>query len=561
MNLLEKLRRQKVTSTMVVVLTLMVGILIGTVVNTRWGSAVAQSRANDATPLVVPPVAAIGNEFSQLAKKLEASVVNISVEIKTPAGGGLEAPDGQPVPRPSRPKQVRPGQPQQQAPDSQDGQIPEFFRKFLNPDGSDAPAEEETHQASGTGFIVDKNGYIITNNHVVENATKISVRLHGESTEYKAHVIGTDCESDLAVIKIDAHRPLPTVNVANSDSVQVGDWAVAIGSPFGLEATVTAGIVSATGRGSDQVGSGARAFQSFIQTDAAINPGNSGGPLLNIRGEVIGVNTMIATSSGSSAGVGFALPVNMAVRVFNDIIRYGRVARGSLGVNLAQSNHPDAMLKALGLDHGAVVEKVNDSGPAQAAGLKANDIIVGINGKPVKDNQDLISTVADLPLGKASTLNIDRDGAKLNLQVTAQDRMELYKDNPAVACSVRPAEPEEKQTSSTGPVQFGLEIRATALTDDERKIVPSHKGVLVRSVKTGSFAEQVGLEDNDIIDSINRRPVNSVEDIRQVQTSLKPGDPVAFHVIRQAPQPANGRRRGAAPEPALIYLTDYLPGN
>src|SRR6185295_17015820 len=204
--------------------------------------------------------------------------------------------------------------------------------------------------ASGSGFIVDKNGYIITNNHVVENATKIRVRLHNDPTDYRGRVIGTDFETDLAVIKIDARSPLQPVTIANSDSVQVGDWAVAIGSPFGLEATVTAGIVSALGRGGDEVG--ARQFQDFIQTDAAINPGNSGGPLLNIRGEVIGVNSMIATRTGGSEGVGFALPINMAARVYNDVIRYGRVKRGSVRITLSASNSPETLQKALGRDHG-----------------------------------------------------------------------------------------------------------------------------------------------------------------------------------------------------------------
>ncbi len=177
---------------------------------------------------------------------------------------------------------------------------------------------------------MDKNGYIITNNHVVDGVDRIKVKLHGDETEYKARLIGTDRETDLAVIKIDSKRPLAPVTIANSDGVQVGDWAVAIGSPFGLEASVTAGIVSATDRTS--IG---QQFQRFIQTDAAINPGNSGGPLLNIKGEVIGVNTMIATQSGGSQGIGFALPINTVVRVYNDIIRDGRVTRGSIGISWA----------------------------------------------------------------------------------------------------------------------------------------------------------------------------------------------------------------------------------
>ncbi|MEP7354531.1 MAG: trypsin-like peptidase domain-containing protein [Acidobacteriota bacterium] len=565
MNLFEKLRQQKLGSTAGVTLTLVLGILIGTVINTHWGPVAAQSGVTDATPLVVPAVSSIGNEFSQLAKKLDASVVNITVEVKTPTAAIAQdsesprlriqpvPPQGQGRPR-QKGKQVQPQAPDDQTPD--EGDIQDYLRRLI-PDGADGQPEEQKHEASGTGFIVDKNGYIITNYHVVENAVKISVKLHGESTEYRARVIGTDFESDLAVIKIDAHRPMQPVSIANSDSVQVGDWAVAIGSPFGLEATVTAGIVSATGRGQDQLLSSARAFQSFIQTDAAINPGNSGGPLLNIKGEVIGVNTMIATSSGSSAGVGFALPVNMAVRVYNDIIKYGRVARGSLGVNLANANHPEALLKALGIEHGAVVETVRAEGPASLGGLKPNDIVTGINGKPIKDNQNLIATVADLPIGKPATLNVDRDGKKLDLTVTIQDRIELYKDDPRIVGTGRPA--QDLVTASVAApqtVQFGITIRSS-VTDFESKLVPSGRGVVIKTVETGSFAEQVGLADNDIIDSINRKPVSSIEDIRKVQSQLKPGDAVAFHVVR--PAPANARRRQADPE--QLYLTDYLPSN
>ena len=220
-----------------------------------------------------------------------------------------------------------------------------------------------------SNFLVDKNGYIVTNNHVVEGGSKIKVKLHNDPTDYRARVIGTDLETDLAIIKIDPNHALEPVTFANSDGVQVGDWAVAIGSPFGLEASVTAGIVSAFGRNLPD----SKQFQRFIQTDAAINPGNSGGPLLNIRGEVIGVNTQIATSSRGSEGVGFALPSNMVIRVYNDIIKDGHVTRGSIGVGLGGA---DAVtLKALGLNSGVNVTNIVPGGPADKGGVKAEDII------------------------------------------------------------------------------------------------------------------------------------------------------------------------------------------
>ena len=288
MTFFDKLRQQKVASSLAVLGTLAAGILIGTVINTRWGWVSAQSAATDASPLTVPPITNIGNEFSQLAKKVEESVVAIKVEVPPSAkeeGAGIG----------DLFRKFAPGQPTPPGEDEEDGDD--------DPDGG-------TRQAEGTGFLVDKNGYIITNNHVVEDGSKITVTLRGDPAEYRARLVGMDCETDLAVIKIDSRRSLKPITIANSESVQVGDWAVAVGSPFGLQSTVTAGIVSALGRGPEQLRGEARAFQNFIQTDAAINPGNSGGPLLNIRGEVIGVNTAIQTRSGGSEGIGFALPIN-----------------------------------------------------------------------------------------------------------------------------------------------------------------------------------------------------------------------------------------------------------
>src|SRR5579862_9667312 len=328
MKLFEKMRQQKLLSTTLLFVTLSVGIVIGTLVNTGVRAARDQQVAPDATPLVIPHAQEVGNEFTKLAKKLDASVVNITADYMPKAEQTT--------------RNNRRGQPQEQEPEEEGNEEGmDLFRRFFGRGNGGAGGQEMLPQQmfkreqSGTGFIVDKNGYIITNQHVVSADTqgyapvdRIFVKMHGDSADYRARVIGTDNETDIAVLKIDAKRPLMPVMIGNSEGVQVGDWAVAIGSPFGLEATVTAGIISATGRDI----AGAQQFQHFIQTDAAINPGNSGGPLLNIRGEVIGVNTMIATNNGGSQGVGFALPVNMAVRVYNDIIRDGKVTRGSIGV-------------------------------------------------------------------------------------------------------------------------------------------------------------------------------------------------------------------------------------
>jgi serine protease Do len=551
MKLFDKMRQQKLMSMALMLFTLSVGILIGTLINTQVNAARDQNAAPDATPLTVPRLSALGNDFTALAKKLEPSVVNITVDMAAPEKGSARG---------------------AQAPDDNGDEVPDFFKKFFGPDGGggqDVP-DSPKRQASGSGFIVDKNGYIVTNNHVVENATKIRVRLHNDPADYRGRVIGTDYETDLAVIKIDAGKPLQPVTIANSDSVQVGDWAVAIGSPFGLEATVTAGIVSAVGRNPGQLG--ARAFQHFIQTDAAINPGNSGGPLLNIRGEVIGVNTMIATSGRGSEGVGFALPVNMVARAYNDIIRIGRVTRGSIGVSLDRSVQPEVTLKALGLEHGAIVENVSKGGPAEKGGLLAGDIITAVNGSPVKDGDDLISRVADTPVGGQAMLAIDRDGKPVSLKITIADRNELYKDRPDIVGGGKPLETVTSKAEAPGQVQFGF--RPRPLTEQEKDSVDSsaghRRGVMVTLVQADSFAEEIGIQNGDVIDTINRQPVNSVEDIRKVQEKLKAGDAVAFHVVRgvtpPATPPVSGRPVRIAARPAEnqgplgTYLSGILPG-
>jgi serine protease Do len=551
MKLFDKMRQQKLMSMALMLFTLSVGILIGTLINTQVNAARDQNAAPDATPLTVPRLSALGNDFTALAKKLEPSVVNITVDMAAPEKGSARG---------------------AQAPDDNGDEVPDFFKKFFGPDGGggqDVP-DSPKRQASGSGFIVDKNGYIVTNNHVVENATKIRVRLHNDPADYRGRVIGTDYETDLAVIKIDAGKPLQPVTIANSDSVQVGDWAVAIGSPFGLEATVTAGIVSAVGRNPGQLG--ARAFQHFIQTDAAINPGNSGGPLLNIRGEVIGVNTMIATSGRGSEGVGFALPVNMVARAYNDIIRIGRVTRGSIGVSLDRSVQPEVTLKALGLEHGAIVENVSKGGPAEKGGLLAGDIITAVNGSPVKDGDDLISRVADTPVGGQAMLAIDRDGKPVSLKITIADRNELYKERPDIVGGGKPLETVTSKAEAPGQVQFGF--RPRPLTEQEKDSVDSsaghRRGVMVTLVQADSFAEEIGIQNGDVIDTINRQPVNSVEDIRKVQEKLKAGDAVAFHVVRgvtpPATPPVSGRPVRIAARPAEnqgplgTYLSGILPG-
>jgi len=531
MKLLEKMRQQKLLSTTLMLFTLSLGIVIGTLINTGVHAQRGQSVAPDATPLVIPKATVVGNEFTKLAKMLDPSVVNITADFTPKAQEGRKG--------------------RGQGDDDGDDDSSDLFRRFFGGPGGgggDSPQQPSRREQSGTGFIVDKNGYIITNNHVVDGVDHIRVKLHGDETQYRARLIGADRETDVAVIKIDPPRPLLPVLIGNSDAVQVGDWAVAIGSPFGLEATVTAGIVSAMDRGDI----GAQQFQKFIQTDAAINPGNSGGPLLNIRGEVIGVNTMIATQSGGYQGVGFALPVNMVVRVYNDIIRNGRVTRGSIGVSWTKTK--SETLKALGVDHGVIVNEVRKDGPADKAGLKPDDIITGINGQAVKDGDELVARVADLPVGSQATLSVDRDGKKMDFKLAIQDRTKVFADDPRIVGEN--AIPENGANKGEAQVKFGISIRPTS--DEERDLTPDKHGIAITRVEPGSFAEDVGLMEKDLVVAINRQQVNSVDDIRKIQATLKPGDPVAFRVVRQI---AGGRAKNVQPHTATMFLSGTLPQN
>jgi serine protease Do len=402
--------------------------------------------------------------------------------------------------------------------------------------------------------VVDRNGYILTNIHVVEKSDSIKVKIPNDQEEYRAKLIGYDLETDLAVIKIDAKGSLSPARIGNSEAVQVGDWAIAIGSPFGLEATVTAGIVSATGRDIE----GAQQFQRFIQTDAAINPGNSGGPLLNINGEVIGINTAIATQSGGYQGVGFALPVNTAAAVYNSIIRNGKMSRGSIGIQFNKYNNRPELMKGLGLKGGVIVEKVTPGGPAEKGGMKAEDVIVAFNGKRVKDGDDLVNRVSTTPIGSQADVTVDRAGKKVDLKLTIADREEQ------LIAAEDPRFSKHEDSESTGKnevksARFGISLRPVNDTEKQAAELGTRGGVVVTQVQENSFAEEIGVQERDIIVSINRHSVASVDDVRNLQATLKAGDAVAFRVLRALPSGSNrGGRSGAAP--GSQYVGQYLAG-
>ena len=533
MNWLQRIRQQKLLSATLLAATLAVGIVIGTLITTGVKADKGDKPVTDATPLVIPGAVTTENQFTALAKKMEPTVVHVSTEYRARRqAAGTE-----------RKRRNRPPSDDEEGED----ESMDLFRRFFGgqiPEGMPQPRREGT----GSGFIVDPKGYIITNNHVVDNADKITVKVHGDQTDYKAKLIGVDLETDVAVIKIDAGRALPYAPIGNSEGVQVGDWAVAIGSPFGLDASVTAGIVSAKGRDI-----GTQQFQRFIQTDAAINPGNSGGPLLNIRGEVIGVNTMIATQTGGYQGIGFALPVNMAVKVYNQIIKTGRVARGSIGIQWSKAQEKPELLKALGQDHGVIIEQVTRGGPAEKAGVKPDDIVTALNGKPVKDGDDLLARVADTPIGEKLNITVDRAGKKIDFDVAVRDRAELFKDDPRFA-RLRPNEEPPKEASEA---RFGFYGRVLQAVEREDMNLEDNRGVMITRVQEDSFAAEVGLREKDVILSINRVPIASVDDIRKVQSGLKGGDAVAFRVARA--NPLAGRAPNAGPKYNTFFVSGTLP--
>ena len=538
MRFFGNLRQQKLLSISLILFTLSIGILIGTLMTTGVNAAKSQVAAPDATPIAIPDaVKAPNNQFVELAKRMEGSVVNISTEYTPKASSrrrGPAAPDDEE--------------------EGEDEEGADLFRRFFGnraPEGG-APPRAYRRSATGSGFIVDRNGYILTNFHVVEKADAIRVKIPNDQEEYRAKMVGYDPETDIAVIKIDAKKPLPPARIGNSDAVQVGDWAIAIGSPFGLEATVTAGIVSATGRDVP----GAEQFQRFIQTDAAINPGNSGGPLLNINGEVVGINTAIATQSGGYQGVGFALPVNTAAVVYNSIIRSGKMSRGSIGISFLKANSRPELMKGLGLSAGVIVEKVTPGGPAEKGGMKDEDVIVAFNGKPVKDGDDLVNRVSTTPIGSTATVTVDRGGKKLDLQLTIADREEQR-------AAVNPRYNKREELEAPGKTdaksaRFGISLRPVSDVEKQNAELGNRSAVVVTQVQEGSFADEIGLQEKDIVVSINRQPVGSADDVRALQAKLKAGDAVAFRILRPAPG-AQSRNGAPAPQYAGQYVAGTLP--
>ncbi|WP_433964249.1 trypsin-like peptidase domain-containing protein [Tunturiibacter gelidiferens] len=535
-TLLERIRTHRLTTTFTLLATLSVGILAGSIL-TRNVSGKEQSVVNstDAKPLVIPSPVTLSNGFSQIVKQVGPAVVNINTEeLPKPSTSRRGRRGTQKTPQPNDPNG---DDDSQQSP----GDMQDFFNRFFGGQGGDdgdgGAAGER--RALGSGFIVDPRGYIITNNHVVDKADKIYVKLStdpdgGPGDEGRpATVIGVDKDTDIAVIKIDSKEPLPTVKLGNSDGAQVGDWVLAIGSPFALSKTVTAGIISAKNRSIDEPspnGVSQTQFQRFIQTDAAINPGNSGGPLVDMAGQVVGMNTAIYTQSMGSQGVGFAMPANIIANVYNMLIGpEHKVVRGSIGIQfqVAQSS---AVNRVYGFSSGVIVGVVTPNGGAAKAGIQAGDVIVSIDGRNIKDGDDLVNDISARHVGSTVKLGYLRDGKQNSTNVVIGDRAKTYAD-----ISGQPDDSSTPQETDAGEGKLGITV--TAIPTSLSAKVGIKGGVIVTNVRPGSFADEIGLGKGTIITAINRKSVTDEASYRAIVSTLKSKDDVVF--VIQSPTQKN----------------------
>ncbi|RJR51306.1 MAG: DegQ family serine endoprotease [Desulfobacteraceae bacterium] len=412
--------------------------------------------------------------FSELAETAGPSVVNISA-VKT-VQGGVPSPFGSPF--------------------GEDDPMRDFFEKFFgqrSPFGQ-RPPQERKQQGLGSGFVIDPDGLILTNNHVVEAADQIRVKLQ-DGKEYQAKIVGRDPKTDLALIKIEPDAPLRALQLGDSEQLKVGDWVMAIGSPFGLVSTVTAGIVSAKYR---RIGVGT--YDDFIQTDASINPGNSGGPLLNMRGEVVGVTTAIFSQSGGNIGIGFAIPSNM-VRDLLPQLKKGKIVRGWLGVMIQQLTPQLKEKLGINVEGGALVSQVTPDSPADKAGIKRGDVIVSFDGRDIKEMNDLPYLVAKTEVGKRVPVTVVRKGEKKALQVTVG---EMKPEQEAV--------PTEK-TGAAPDLGLGLENLSSEMASQLG--IPGQTGVVITRVQPGSAAEEAGLMPGDVIMELDQEAVQSVQGFTQ----------------------------------------------
>jgi len=447
----------------------------------------APTVAEPATTSEAPPAICLP-DFTDLAARISPSVVNIST-VQTIKGGNM-----------FRGFQFH-GPGQQFGPHTRDP-FEEFFDRFV-------PRGDMKRRSLGSGFIINKDGYIVTNNHVIQEAESITV-IFKDETEAEAKVIGKDPKTDVALIKVDVDRELPAAPLGDSHSLEVGDWVLAIGNPFGLKDTLTAGIVSAIGR---EIGAGP--YDDFIQTDASINPGNSGGPLLNMKGNVVGINTAIIAGG---TGIGFAIPINLAKELLPQLKDTGHISRGWLGVFI-QRVTPD-LAKSFKLDEakGALVSEIMKDGPAADSGLKQGDIIVGYEGKPVDSFSDLPRMVANTAPGTKVSLKVLRNGKTKTFRVTLGEL---------------PDDEEEMPAGAETGLQLGLQLQAITPDLARAHELPVDKGLIVTGVAPDGAAAEGGIRAGDIIQAINQNPVATIADFQKIVDAAPDGAPMLFLVKRQ----------------------------
>jgi serine protease Do len=532
--MMDRLRSRRLTSVFIVLSTLTLAIVVGSfAAHGVRGSEDKQVSSSDATPLKITNSTIPPNEFVRIAKAAGPAVVNINTQT-LPKQSNLKRksnPHGRITPMPQNPGDDEDDDQQGQ----QDGQgsMQDFFNRFFGgqapngimPFGGGQMPDEGVRESLGSGFIVDPKGYIITNYHVIEKADKIYVKLStdadNEDQGRPAVVIGTDKATDIAVIKIATTTPLPTVKIGNSDATNVGDWVEAIGSPFSLSQTVTAGIISAKNRTIEPGATGQ--FQHFIQTDAAINPGNSGGPLLNMNGEVIGMNTAIYTESRGYQGIGFAMPSNTIVAIYNDLISPAhKVTRGSIGIQFREGLS-SAVGRVYGFKNGVIISSVTPGGPAEKAGLKEHDIIVSIDGRNIKDGDDLVNEIASRRPGSTVRIGYVREGKPEDTTVTIGDRDKIFAESDKVSDEKAPDEKAEPGEATLGIIVHDLSPSAA----DKIKT----KGVSIQSIRSGSFADLQGLAPGLVIVRINRQPTPNKAAYDAIVSKLKSGDDVVFEII------------------------------
>lgn len=390
----------------------------------------------------------------------------------------------------------------------------DLFKRFF---GFQQPREEKrTVRSLGSGVIVTKDGYILTNNHVVEKAEKLSVVV-GDKKKYEAKIIGTDPPTDVAVIKINANN-LPVASLGNSDEVKIGQWVIAVGNPFQLMHTVTAGIISAKGRSSV----GLADYEDFIQTDASINPGNSGGALADLNGNVIGINTAITSPSGGNIGIGFAIPINMARQVMSTLMSEGKISRGYLAIIPEDIDEDLAKALKLKSTEGSLVADVTPGGPADRAGIKRGDVIIEFNGKKVKDSTQLRNMVADIAPGKSVDMTLIRNGKEVRAKVRLGERPKGPEE----------ATPSERQPEEQTSKKLGVNIQTLTPDLAEQLGYKNAKGVVITDVEPGSPADDAGLQRGDLIQEVNRKEVQTAQDFEKQLKELKSGDVVALLVRR-----------------------------